>query len=666
MKIIESIVLMLILSLPAAYSQQKPFVFGSIPDPHFGDNAARENFRPDTKKPVLGIFPVMKRAGCELVLIPGDWLGGHWEQKQWVNLYGSEPKARIHNIAGKIYDHLITSVQSNGLEILMCPGDHEYGDNPWPVKSERAYEFPLYREAFAKAFFLDETGKNKFNSLIGSVPQRPVGTQYENSSIAYVKNNVLFISLDLFHFEKADSILSDQGVVAYELADDQAIWLENVLIESAKVPAIQFVVVQAHCPINMPVFYKGSSGLTVINNTKSSLWKLLTKYKVDVYIAGEVHAVTVTKDAKSQTVEFVHGLSTYGIWTATDNKLNIKLYDNNAKALGCLGEMTIDKTGKQKIISATGAMKPIENGDLLVHYALDEMKQNSTHNTGKGYNGQFKANTNRLEIEDGIIGKCGIFKATDSVVVYNDDKESIGFEVIKDITAFPRSVTAWVNTTANEGTIAVFGSSLQAGLNLYLQGGKLNVGSRNKAFVVVKNKIVNDGKWHFIAATYNENVVGKPELKVYIDGIEVEYSIGKEIVSLDYKRSKVVLGANRVETTNFNFYYKTEGQVVPKTITISQLFTGKIDDFGAWKGALSNSQVKALYNAALHPELKYNASQVNDLFRAYSQNQSVELNSGVWKPVSGVKGAPGDIIATKEQLVIILGQNNNGMAISLK
>jgi hypothetical protein len=644
-----------------SFSQQKPLIFGSIPDPHFGDNAAQKNFNPEMKKPGTAIYTAMKKSRCELVLIPGDWLGGHWEQKQWVNMYGQEPKNRIHTIAAKIYDHLKTTVQSNGLEILMCPGDHEYGDNPWPVKSERAYEFPYYREAFAKAFFLDEMGKNKYNGFIGSAPQRPIGTQYENTSIAYVKQNVLFISLDLFHYEKPDSTLSDQGVIAFELAEDHGKWLENVLAESAKIPAIQFVVVQAHCPINMPVFYKGSSGLTVINNTKSSLWKLLTKYKVDVYIAGEVHAVTVTKDAKSQTVEFVHGLSTFGIWTATDNKLNIKLYDNNAKARGCLGEMTIDKTGKQKNISATGAMRPIENSDLLVHYSLDEIKEKTTLNSGKGYDAQFQANTEGFAIEDGVVGKCGVFNATDTVIVYNDDKESIGFDVIKDVAAFPRSVTTWVNTTANEGTIAVFGSSLQAGFNLYLQGGKLHVGSKDKAFVVVKNKIVNDGKWHFIAATYNEIVVGKPELKVYIDGIEVEYSIGKEIVPLDYKRSKVVLGANRVESTNFNFYYKKEGQEVPKTITKSQLFTGKIDDFGAWKGALSNIQVKALYNSALLSDLKYNATQVNDLFRAFTEKGKCSINGKIWQWSSKLKGNAGDVMKTGNSIVLLMNAIGEGL-----
>jgi hypothetical protein len=130
---------------------------------------------------------------------------------------------------------------------------------------------------------------------------------------------------------------------------------------------------------------------------------------------------------------------------------------------------------------------------------------------------------------------------------------------------------------------------------------------------------------------------------------------------LDYKRSKVVLGANRVESTNFNFYYKKEGQEVPKTITKSQLFTGKIDDFGAWKGALSNIQVKALYNSALLSDLKYNATQVNDLFRAFTEKGKCSINGKIWQWSSKLKGNAGDVMKTGNSIVLLMNAIGEGL-----
>jgi len=50
--------------------------------------------------------------------------------------------------------------------------------------------------------------------------------------------------------------------------------------------------VQGHTPIASPVRKFYSSGMIYKGGTNSALWALMKKYKVDVYLAGEVHDVT--------------------------------------------------------------------------------------------------------------------------------------------------------------------------------------------------------------------------------------------------------------------------------------------------------------------------------------------------------------------------------------
>lgn len=49
---------------------------------------------------------------------------------------------------------------------------------------------------------------------------------------------------------------------------------------------------QGHTPIASPVRKFYSSGMIYKGGTNSALWALMKKYKVDVYLAGEVHDVT--------------------------------------------------------------------------------------------------------------------------------------------------------------------------------------------------------------------------------------------------------------------------------------------------------------------------------------------------------------------------------------
>jgi len=80
---------------------------------------------------------------------------------------------------------------------------------------------------------------------------------------------------------------------------DHLKWFENVLIEARKNKSIKHIIVQAHLPIIQPVRKVSCSGQFMDNGEESMFWKIMVKYNVDIYFAGEVHTNTVTKDTSS-------------------------------------------------------------------------------------------------------------------------------------------------------------------------------------------------------------------------------------------------------------------------------------------------------------------------------------------------------------------------------
>jgi hypothetical protein len=98
----------------------------------------------------------------------------------------------------------------------------------------------------------------------------------------------LFVSVDVFERYK-----SKQGEIAVRVTGKQLEWFEKVLSEhKAKVDRI---VVMAHTPILRPVRTYSSSGMLTVKGRDSDFWKLMAKHGVDLYLCGEVHAVTCTQ-----------------------------------------------------------------------------------------------------------------------------------------------------------------------------------------------------------------------------------------------------------------------------------------------------------------------------------------------------------------------------------
>merc|ERR1740124_1378400 len=212
------------------------------------------------------------------------------------NCYGTTKK--VFKEAG--YEHM-----------LMAVGDHELGGNSWGPRSVKYDSLDVFRQGLYEGFNEEPTtGLFLFNKAIGSAPSRPMKTQFRQTSFAYQHKNVLFITLDAFlkladNFMDRELGLGGEGAMSCTVEGEHLIWFEHVLQEAKKDQTIKHIIVQAHLPIIQPVRKINCSGQFMDRGEESALWKTMVKYEVDIYLAGEVHTNTVTKDPESNLLQIV-------------------------------------------------------------------------------------------------------------------------------------------------------------------------------------------------------------------------------------------------------------------------------------------------------------------------------------------------------------------------
>jgi hypothetical protein len=107
-------------------------------------------------------------------------------------------------------------------------------------------------------------------------------------------------------------------------------WLTRVL-KKAQQDGVRWTVVQGHLPVLEPARARGSSGLHYPGGRRSDLWRIFTRYGVDVYLCGEVHDVTATsQDGVLQLAHggaFQFGLTTYAVLDVHADRLEVTLDD---------------------------------------------------------------------------------------------------------------------------------------------------------------------------------------------------------------------------------------------------------------------------------------------------------------------------------------------------
>ncbi len=307
---------------PSAVAPEEPlFTFVSAPDmfnADVGDLRAdciqvrdgRNSWNASYARSVDTVFSALTSYDADAYLIAGDMVEGHWgEDVDRTGYFGpvrglAARKRAVTRAGDFYYGQLLGYFDRYGVdpgELYAAVGDHEIGDLPYaPRRAGFTVEaVPTFKRVWADHFTSRQTRR-------GAVPRfrdRPVGTPFEDTSYATWltprgANGVLLVTVDVFRAGRAG--------VTPTVRDRHLAWFRRVLDAA---PASATVIVQAHTPALTPVRAVGSSMLSVDGGADSPFWRAMNDTgKVDLYLAGEVHATTARRaGGTGGTVQVTHG-----------------------------------------------------------------------------------------------------------------------------------------------------------------------------------------------------------------------------------------------------------------------------------------------------------------------------------------------------------------------
>ena len=246
-------------------SSVKPWRFVSIPD---FLNVDLTYPQPGWEETLDYVLDAIKAENPEFVLVAGDLVMGRWPDKESIKKY-----------AAMYYPAWIKRMQDHELKFYTAIGDHEIGDNPW--RGDKADLVSYFKRQFQKYLKMPLNG-----------PLRMKGTAFW-----FIHENALFVAVDVF--EKGQG---PQGGIVPQVTSEQLEWFEQVLTDNS---GVERVIVMGHTPILGPVAKKSSSGLMLEGGRQSPLWQTLKKHGVDLYLCGEVHAITCTQT--DGVLQIAHG-----------------------------------------------------------------------------------------------------------------------------------------------------------------------------------------------------------------------------------------------------------------------------------------------------------------------------------------------------------------------
>ncbi len=325
-------------------SAKKEWTFVSIPD---FLNKDTHYPHPGFEEGLTYFLEAVKAENPDFVLVAGDLVDGRWPSKLEPTKEGIEEKASVFYPAWK------ARMAAHRLKYYVAVGDHEIGDNPWP--EAKAELVAVFEAQFRQHMQMPENGPSHMKGL----------------AYYFIHNNSLFITVDVF-----ERGMGKEGHIVAQVTGEQLRWLEEVLAQNKQV---DHVIVMGHTPVLAPVNRLHSSGMMLEKADRSPLWQTLAAHGVDLYLCGEVHAVTCTE--KNGVQQIAHG-SLFG-WNPTVNYLVGKVsgdkmvlelkeidiipnvvdrkslsieFSQAAKENGfrTIGSMTIDKSSREAVKKKTG------------------------------------------------------------------------------------------------------------------------------------------------------------------------------------------------------------------------------------------------------------------------------------------------------------------------
>ncbi|MBK1875862.1 LamG domain-containing protein [Pelagicoccus mobilis] len=565
---------------------------------------------------VASVRMIKQRYGGDLILMPGDSNGGHWDTPKFINANfpGATPEESILKAGKLCYEGMIDSFRKGGYsKLIMAVGDHEMGDNPWPQGSAVARCQPQFREAFANAFNRSrDGGRFLYEKPIGNAPSRPLGTKYQDTSYAYRHKNALFVTVDAFHQEDPNLRIGDEGSVTGTVVGLHLDWLESVLLEARKDEGIEHVFVQSHLPVIHPVRKVNSSGMLMDDGMDNPFWKLLRKYEVDIYFAGEVHANTVTKDPESNVIQlvsrgnFFDNIQTLDI---SDDKIEVTCYQHIGEKPSdgkyeVSGKLLIDKTTAETKIDGDGELALLDPSDRHFYFDFEETLLLEEHpimgmknrkkgdpriirgvrcselipNRG-GFGSHYNAVAGNVALVDGARGLGGEFSKRSRMGVF-------GMGPLHG--EYAASYALWIKTSSSGdmmliNTGSIWGTNLDQFFNLHLADGVPAVVVSDRQRLLGDGYKLNDGEWHHIAAVMPENGCRLSEVQLYVDGDLAKTRVVGGDLSLKFKQS-VRLGFGGLNYSSSAF--DNLG---------GSAFNGTMDEISIWTRPISREEVRSLY-----------------------------------------------------------------------
>lgn len=232
------------------------------------------------------ILGALKAEGCRNVLVAGDLVEGHWGiDTAGTGTFGPvdtvDNQRKAVTRAGQLYyGQWRARFTSRDLTVHPAVGDHEIGDNPWKGSTYADFKrnnISVFKNVFAERLITPN-----------GYTRRPSGPAAKTAYARWLNPHTYLITLDVFQKTSTDVIAK---VDARQLA-----WVESQL-KFARSEGAKWIIAQGHTPIVGPVRVDtpNSHHLMYVGGRSSALWKLFIKNKLDIYLAGEVHAVTLKR-----------------------------------------------------------------------------------------------------------------------------------------------------------------------------------------------------------------------------------------------------------------------------------------------------------------------------------------------------------------------------------
>jgi len=258
------------------------FLNFDIPEPWYGYDSAITFFLNNVKK-----------ENPNYVLVAGDLVNGHW----W------DGKKCIEHMGAIYYSGWIRRMEKFGFKYFTAIGDHELGDDPWPI--EKIKLIPHFEEVYRKYLKMPENG-----------PENKKGLSY------YIRNGYLLI-ITISTFE----VIND--TMHIDVCGEQLKWLDNILKENKDA---KFKIIQGHVPIWGEIKGRSTSFLMIEKGKESNFYQTIKNHGVDLYLCGEFHDVTVLES--DGIWQIVHGSSwgreivntlDYLVIEVKENEMNLSL-----------------------------------------------------------------------------------------------------------------------------------------------------------------------------------------------------------------------------------------------------------------------------------------------------------------------------------------------------